>query len=344
MAGCTLTGSAGKLSPDPILSVSVVTYNSRHCLPAFLASLQRQRDVSWELFFFDNASRDGTGEVIRQEVMGELIISKENLGYGRAHNRNVVRCRGAYLLFLNPDLEFGPDLFSALVGYLEQHPEHGLAGPRILEGDSRQEFLPRRFYPGEGMVALEAGLRRHVAWVSGCCLLVRSKVFDMLGGFDHGLLSVRRRTRISVSGRGRPATASAMRMIPSCTISTVKVSANSPSMSIGDDLRRQCPVLGEALRTARCHADGAISILGHQDTSETGGFRWWLPVPAVLSETRPQARNDVCGSWLEKRGCRRMGLPASGRFSPGNVVSPWNGSGREDFRWTTTSRTACDCV
>ena len=35
MAGCTLTGSAGKLSPDPILSVSVVTYNSRHCLPAF---------------------------------------------------------------------------------------------------------------------------------------------------------------------------------------------------------------------------------------------------------------------------------------------------------------------
>ena len=72
--------------------------------------------MSWELFFFDNASRDGTGEVIRQEVMGELIISKENLGYGRAHNRNVVRCRGAYLLFLNPDLEFGPDLFSALSG------------------------------------------------------------------------------------------------------------------------------------------------------------------------------------------------------------------------------------
>ena len=135
-----LPASAGQLSPDPILSVSVVTYNSRHCLPAFLASLQRQRDVSWELFFFDNASRDGTGEVIRQEVMGELIISKENLGYGRAHNRNVVRCRGAYLLFLNPDLEFGPNLFSALVGYLEQHPEHGLAGPRILEGDSRQEF------------------------------------------------------------------------------------------------------------------------------------------------------------------------------------------------------------
>ena len=49
-----------------------------------------------------------------------------------------------------------------------------------------------------------------------------------------------------------------------------------------------------------------------------GRIRWWLPVPAVLSETRLQARNDVCGSWLEKRGCRRMGLSGI----PGKNLSP----------------------
>ena len=99
----------------PQVSVSVVTYNSAQCLPIFLDSLRNQNSVNWEALFYDNVSHDETRDVIKKAAMGELFLSDSNIGYGRAHNRNFPRCRGRYLLLLNPDLQFGPDLISRLV-------------------------------------------------------------------------------------------------------------------------------------------------------------------------------------------------------------------------------------
>ncbi len=108
-----------------------------------------------------------------------------NVGYGRGHNDNLTRCRGSYVLVLNPDLEFDMGLFAGLASHLEKNPSVAIAGPRILEGVNRRPFPPRYFYPGEGMVALERGLRRtEIAWLSGCCFIVRRGVFEALGGFD----------------------------------------------------------------------------------------------------------------------------------------------------------------
>jgi GT2 family glycosyltransferase len=169
----------------PRLSVSVVTHDSEPCLPELLAGLARQEGVTWEVRFVDCASRDGTREILRAAALGELEASAENLGYGRGHNRNLAHARGEHVLLLNPDLHLGPGLFAGLVAHLDAHPEHGLVGPRILEGEARRPFPPRRFYPGEGMIALEPGLRRReLAWLSGCCLAARRSVLAELGGFD----------------------------------------------------------------------------------------------------------------------------------------------------------------
>lgn len=332
MASLTLTGSAGGLSSDPILSVSVVTYNNRHCLPAFLASFQRQRDVSWELFFFDNASRDGTAELIRQEAIGELVVSEENLGYGRAHNCNAIRCRGSYLLFLNPDLEFGPNLFSALLGYLEQHPEYGLAGPRILEGDLRQEFPPRRFYPGEGMVALEPGLRRDtIAWVSGCCLLVRRNLFDKLGGFDPGYFLYQEDTDFCLRAR------QAGYYIGHAGDTLVHHLHRQSQRELSEYEYRRRIFEGSALFWEKHYAPRDVIRMVRFQYWVTrmllglGPIRWWLPLPAVLSEARLQARNDVCLSWLEKRGCHRMwfsDIPRKILFRQCRIALEWIRQGR----------------
>src|SRR5262245_5540307 len=138
-----------------LISVSVVTYNSAHCLPQFLECLRAQRGVAWEVFFFDNASRDETPAVLTNAALGRVIFSDDNIGFGRAHNRNATACRGKYLLLLNPDLHFEPDLFARLLQALEEHEEYGVVGPRIVEGPDRRPFPPRSFYPGEGMIALE---------------------------------------------------------------------------------------------------------------------------------------------------------------------------------------------
>jgi GT2 family glycosyltransferase len=317
MAGLTLTGGAGRPSRDPILSVSVVTYNSRHCLPAFLASLQQQREVSWELFFFDNASRDGTSELIRQESMGELTVSKENLGYGRAHNRNVVRQRGAYLLFLNPDLEFGPDLFGALVRHLEQHPEHGLAGPRILEGNLRQEFPPRRFYPGEGMVALQPGLRRDtIAWVSGCCLLVRSNVFQKLGGFDEDYFLYQEDTDFCLRAR------LAGYKIGYVNDTVVHHLHRQSQRELSEYEYRRRIFEGSALFWGKHYPPRDVIRMVRFQYWVTGmllalaPITRWLPLGAAFADARLQARKDVCRSWLKKCGYGRIGISSI----PGRIL------------------------
>jgi GT2 family glycosyltransferase len=64
--------------------------------------------------FFDNASADRTAALIQSSGLGELVRSEANIGYGRGHNDNLGRCRGSYLLLLNPDLEFGSGLFAEL--------------------------------------------------------------------------------------------------------------------------------------------------------------------------------------------------------------------------------------
>lgn len=175
----------GEASETPDLSVSVVTYNSAHCLDAFFESLSAQRGVRWELFVVDNASTDGTPDMLRRQMQGNVTLNQRNTGYGCAHNQNRERFRGRHVLFLNPDVTFAPGVFAALAGFLDANPRAGVAGPKVLEGPERAPFLPRRFYPGEGMVALDRGLRRRdYGWIGGCCLAIRRQVLEEIGGFD----------------------------------------------------------------------------------------------------------------------------------------------------------------
>jgi N-acetylglucosaminyl-diphospho-decaprenol L-rhamnosyltransferase len=165
------------------LLVSMVTYNSASCLDGSLRSLARQEGVRWELLVVDNASQDGTPAKL--ERLPNVTLNRTNVGYAAAHNQNLSRFHGRHVLFLNPDLTFSPDLFAGLVSFLDENPLVGVVGPRVLEGPERIPFPPRRFYPGEGMLALEPGLRRkEYAWLSGCCLAIRRAVLEQVRGFD----------------------------------------------------------------------------------------------------------------------------------------------------------------
>src|SRR5438132_6937963 len=142
---------------NPHITVSVVTYNSETSLLVFLDSLRRQTDVTWEAYFFDNASTDSTAAILREAGLGNVFVNDTNIGYGRGHNRNLSQSRGTHLLLLNPDLQFEAGLFTRLSDYLKRHPNCAPAGPCVLEGSELRPFPPRSFYPGEGMAALERG-------------------------------------------------------------------------------------------------------------------------------------------------------------------------------------------
>lgn len=188
----------------PDLSVSIVTHNNEGCADDLMRDLEAQEGVSLEALVFDNASSDATREIVRRSSLASVIESAENLGYSKGHNRNIRRSRGRHILLLNPDVRFSPEMISGLVACLDRHPEVVMVGPRILEGNDRRHFAPRRFYPGEGMVALEPGFKRaSIAWLNGCCILARRDALIDLGGFDEDYFLYQAETDLCLRARRR---------------------------------------------------------------------------------------------------------------------------------------------
>jgi len=169
----------------PDVSISIVSHENEACIDSLLTDLRSQDGVSWDALLFDNASADKTVERVREFGEVRVFASTENVGYSKAHNHNIGASSGRYVLLLNPDMRVPPDLLARLVDHLERNPSDGLVGPKVLEGKSCRNFPPRRFYPGEGMIALDPGLRRNwIAWLNGCCLMARRDVLEKTGGFD----------------------------------------------------------------------------------------------------------------------------------------------------------------
>src|SRR5919109_434383 len=96
---------ADRASARPDVSVVVVSYNARGVLESCLESLRGARDgLEVEVFVVDNASRDGSAELVGERFPeAVLIANRENVGFGRANNQAFARATGRYLLVLNPD-------------------------------------------------------------------------------------------------------------------------------------------------------------------------------------------------------------------------------------------------
>ena len=170
----------------PEISVIIVTYHSADVIGACLDSVAAADRVSREVFVVDNASADGTAEIIRTRFPAvRLIANAENRGFAAANNQAIPLCRGRYLFFLNPDAVIdGPCLETALQ-YMDGHPEVGLAGTKVVYPDgSPQETISLR-YPGEKHAAVELkGLPGGIACVLGASMIARAELIREIGGFD----------------------------------------------------------------------------------------------------------------------------------------------------------------
>jgi len=195
------------MTPD--LSIIIVSYNSRQDVARCLRSLQRFcTGVSMEIIVFDNASIDGTADMIASDFSEvHLIRHPENAGFARANNLAAAQARGRYLLLLNPDTWVDDDLGAALVRYLDAHPEADAIAPRVLLPDgSLQEgsvcalpTLKRIFYEQIGLSGLFPrspvfGAYRMTHWdhdevrqvehATGACLAIRRQVYQQARGLD----------------------------------------------------------------------------------------------------------------------------------------------------------------
>ena len=203
------------------LSIIIVNWNVRDLLRHSLQSIAAEASPApepglldiegWtlEIVVVDNASSDGSGEMVRAEFPHvRLVANDDNLGFTAANNQGLALSQGCYLLLLNPDTELVGDALATMLRYMDSHPVAGALGPRLLYPDGGQQPSRRRF-PTFATALLESTvlqewwsdnriLRRYtmadtpdnaiqpVDWVVGACLLVRREAYEQVGGLDEG--------------------------------------------------------------------------------------------------------------------------------------------------------------
>ena len=119
------------------LSTIIVNWNTRELLKDCLASVYQQgfSDEN-EVWVIDNSSTDDSADMVeRFYPQVKLIKNTQNVGFAKANNQAILRAQGKYILLLNPDTVLYEGALIHLVNYLEQHPEVGAVGSKLLNAD-----------------------------------------------------------------------------------------------------------------------------------------------------------------------------------------------------------------
>lgn len=198
----TVPGAPG--APD--LSVVVVSWNTRALLADCLASVFATPGPVLEVWVVDNGSADDSREMVERDFPHvRLIANRENLGFAAANNQALERAGGRHVLLLNSDTRVLDDALARLVAFLDDHPEAGACGPRLLNADLSLQRSGRAF-PGLraaalALVPLPGALRSVLASplekrdhdqlaevddLTGAALCVRRAALDQVGALDPG--------------------------------------------------------------------------------------------------------------------------------------------------------------
>jgi GT2 family glycosyltransferase len=130
----TVTHQSEKFIADQILSVAIGVLH-----------------INFEQIIVDNASTDGTVELIENGYLNyvRLIKNSKNLGFAAANNQAFLHAKGRYILFLNPDMQLELGALEKLVPWMDVHRDVGIVGCKLLdrEGFPHETLQPRRFPP-----------------------------------------------------------------------------------------------------------------------------------------------------------------------------------------------------
>lgn len=191
------------------LSVITVTWNSKQLIGRQIESVRLGcKNISYEQIIGDNASTDGTVDLIEKEFsQAKLLKYNKNTGFGFPNNEAAKISSGEFLLFLNPDMQVDEGSLDKMVDWMRIHPEVGLASCKLTDenGKLNEDAQPRRF-PGlfdQAVILLklhhifpailnrylykdiDANKEQEVESVRGSFFVMRREVYEKLGwAFD----------------------------------------------------------------------------------------------------------------------------------------------------------------
>ena len=181
------------------IGVVTVAYNSEKVIDEFLASLLHQSYSNFKLFVVDNASSDGTLAAIEAHTDPRVVTIKSPINVGVAEGNNIgiraaLKEGCSYILLINNDTAFGPDLLAKLFDGLKKYQCHMIV-PKILYSNPSNKI-----WCAGGTFSRLRGLSRHfgfnqkddgtfdqpriVPYSPTCCMLIRKAVFARIGLMD----------------------------------------------------------------------------------------------------------------------------------------------------------------
>ena len=203
------------------LGIVIVNYNVRDLLRECLESVYDSRgNLSFEVCVVDNGSHDGSADMVAAEFPQVRLIQAENRGYAAGNNLGfrefgfreerddgVAGATPRYVLLLNPDTVLSPLVLADMLAFMEEHPQAGVAGPRLVREDGSLDKACRRSFPTPEVAAyrlsglsqlfprsrrfgrynltyLPPDVTTQVDAVVGAFMLIRAKAMEQVGLLD----------------------------------------------------------------------------------------------------------------------------------------------------------------
>jgi GT2 family glycosyltransferase len=193
-------------SAPPVVDVVVVSWNVRTELVACLESVLASDGVDVRLIVVDNASMDGSADMVAERYSGaELIRNPDNRGFARAANQGIASGHAPWVLLLNPDTVIAPDAIARLVAHLGGLPEHAMVVPQLTDAAGRVQqsaylfpsipvalmfavgahhVLPRSRRQRLLLPGYWGASPQDVPWAIGAVMLVRRSAIERVGLLD----------------------------------------------------------------------------------------------------------------------------------------------------------------
>lgn len=189
------------------VSIIIVNWNTRDLLRGCLQSVAQETRATHEVIVIDNASRDGSAEMVRTEFPAvTLIANTDNRGFAPANNQGLAIARGRNILLLNPDTVILNGAIDTMLAWLAARPDVGGVGCQVLEAPGVIQQTGFADHTPLNLLIEVSGLMRLARWlpflghpryvtwdrkserevdvVSGMFLLVPRKVVEAVGLLD----------------------------------------------------------------------------------------------------------------------------------------------------------------
>jgi len=192
-----------------LFDLITVNYKSTDFLQTCLTSVYADLNgKAANVYVFDNGSNNHVHHIKKAFPAATLIDNNRNIGFSRAVNRVILQTSAAYIIILNPDVTVYDGFFESISTFMENNPDVGIVGPKVLNLDGSVQGSARSFpkfsstFFGRKSLLTKLFPNSHIAraniltlssdgktpmtvdWISGACMVVRRKALDEVGLLD----------------------------------------------------------------------------------------------------------------------------------------------------------------